>query len=191
VRPYGDRAVLVDTEHPAALAAQLRGRVGVVDAVPGATSVLVVCADADVARSLELPEVMPTDPASGPVVVIPVQYDGADLEPLAERLGLSIDDIVAMHSTGRYQVAFMGFNAGFAYLSGVDPRLHVPRLDSPRAAVPAGSVAIAAGWTAVYPRRSPGGWHLLGHTDVPMFDLDRQPPALLRPGTTVRFEPDR
>jgi allophanate hydrolase subunit 1 len=89
---------------------------------------------------------------------------------------------------GDYRVAFCGFAPGFAYLTGLDPRLQVPRLESPRTSVAAGSVAIAGPYTAAYPRPSPGGWRLLGHTDAALWDVTRAEPALLIPGTRVRFE---
>jgi KipI family sensor histidine kinase inhibitor len=102
-------------------------------------------------------------------------------------LGLGVDDLIRRHSAMRYRVAFCGFAPGFAYLSGLDPALHVPRLAEPRTAVPAGSVAIAGEFTAVYPRRSPGGWRLLGTSQAQLWQLDRDPPSLLTPGTAVRF----
>jgi KipI family sensor histidine kinase inhibitor len=126
---------------------------------------------------------------AGAVVELPVRYDGADLIPLAAELGCSPEALLQRHAAGEYTVAFCGFAPGFAYLSGLDPALHVPRLASPRTAVPAGSVAIAGEYTGVYPRSSPGGWRLLGRTDAVLWDLDREPPALLTPGTRVRFVP--
>ncbi len=92
-----------------------------------------------------------------------------------------------MHSGAGYTVRFCGFAPGFAYLDGLDPRLHVPRRDDPRTSIPAGSVAIAGEFAGVYPRASPGGWRLLGRTDASLWDVDRDPPALLTPGTRVRF----
>jgi KipI family sensor histidine kinase inhibitor len=88
---------------------------------------------------------------------------------------------------GSYDVAFCGFSPGFAYLRGIDRRLHVPRRDTPRTSVPAGSIGVAAGYTCVYPSSSPGGWYLIGHTTASMWDAERNPPALLRPGRSVRF----
>jgi KipI family sensor histidine kinase inhibitor len=126
-------------------------------------------------------------PAEGEVVVLEVTYDGEDLEGVAELTGLTVAQVVARHAAGRYTVAFGGFMPGFAYLTGLDPVLRVPRLPSPRPRVPAGSVAVADEFTAVYPAATPGGWRLLGRCDAQLFDVDRDPPALLPPGTRVRF----
>ena len=95
--------------------------------------------------------------------------------------------MVAAHTGTPWQVAFGGFAPGFMYLTGGDPRLQVPRRSSPRTSVPAGSVALAGEYSAVYPRSSPGGWQLIGRALVDVFDLDRDPPALLVPGARVRF----
>jgi len=130
-----------------------------------------------------------------PVVVIPARYDGADLDAVAARLALSREAVVGLHSGAAYTVAFMGFAPGFPYLiAGKDARdvaalLELGRLDTPRTEVPAGSVAVAAGYCGIYPHNSPGGWNLLGRTDLVLFDAERDPPALLAPGTPVRFEP--
>jgi len=121
------------------------------------------------------------------VVEIPVVYDGDDLDDVARATGLEPSDVIARHSGSSFRVDFCGFAPGFGYLRGLDPRLHLPRRATPRTRVPAGSVAIAAEFTAVYPRPSPGGWHLLGSTDRVMFDPDRSPPALFEPGVHVRF----
>ena len=125
------------------------------------------------------------------VVGVPVSYDGADLEAVATTLGMSAEAVVALHAAADYTVAFMGFAPGFPYLIAPDrmPLLDLPRLETPRTAVPAGSVAVAAGYCGIYPRSSPGGWNLLGRTGLVLFDPERDPPALLGPGTRVRFEP--
>jgi KipI family sensor histidine kinase inhibitor len=101
--------------------------------------------------------------------------------------------VVELHSTAVYTVAFMGFSPGFPYLVAEEPSqlLALPRLATPRTEVPAGSVAVAAGYCGVYPRSSPGGWNLLGRTEMLLFDAQRDPPAPLEPGTRVRFEPVR
>jgi KipI family sensor histidine kinase inhibitor len=120
-------------------------------------------------------------------VEIPVTYDGPDLAEVARLTGLPADEVVRRHAAAEYVVAFSGFAPGFGYLTGLPAELRVPRRDSPRTAVPAGSVAVAGEFTGVYPRRSPGGWQLLGRTDAVLWDPERDPPALLVPGTRVRF----
>jgi len=193
LRPYGQHATLIDLPDPglvggiAAAAHRVRG---VVEVVPGASTVLVRFTgtsrdSVDEALAALEPEVVAVRSAQ---VVLPVRYDGADLAAVAAATGLDVDAVVALHSSAEYTVRFCGFAPGFAYLDGLDPRLRLPRLASPRTSVPAGSVAVAAEFTGVYPRSSPGGWHLLGRTDAVLWDADRDPPALLSPGTRVRFE---
>lgn len=127
-------------------------------------------------------------PAAAPQTIeIPVQYDGPDLDEVCKLTGLTRDEVVAAHTHTPWRVAFTGFSPGFAYLCGGDRRLQVPRRSEPRTSVPAGSVGLAGEFSAVYPRSTPGGWQLLGHTDAVLWDVDRQPPALLQPGSTVRF----
>ncbi len=121
-------------------------------------------------------------------VRIAVDYSGPDLADVAALTGLSVDEVVAAHTGQRWTVAFCGFAPGFGYLTGEDQRLRVPRRAEPRTIVPAGSVALADSWSGVYPRSGPGGWQLIGQTDADLWDLDRDQPALLRPGVQVRFE---
>ena len=106
---------------------------------------------------------------------------------MAALTGLSQAEVIARHQAAEYRVGWLGFAPGFGYITGLDPALAVPRLDSPRLSVPAGSVAIAGGLAAVYPAASPGGWRLLGRTAAVMWDPGRDPPALLAPGQRVRF----
>jgi KipI family sensor histidine kinase inhibitor len=120
-------------------------------------------------------------------VEIPVVYDGPDLDEVARLTGLAEDEVVAAHTGTPWRIAFGGFAPGFAYLVDGDPRLHVPRRAEPRTSVPAGAVGLAGEFSGVYPRPSPGGWQLLGRTDAPLWDVDRDPPALLQPGGWVRF----
>jgi KipI family sensor histidine kinase inhibitor len=120
---------------------------------------------------------------------IQVQYDGPDLPEVAGRTGLSVDEVVLTHSSRSYTVDLLGFVPGFAYLSELPPSLHLPRRPQPRPRVAAGSVAIAGSHTGIYPLDTPGGWHLLGRTQTPLFDPMRSPPALFRPGDLVRFVP--
>jgi KipI family sensor histidine kinase inhibitor len=192
----GPHAVLIEDleADPAGWAAGVRrmALAGVVEVVPAAETVLVVCFDARALAQVRerLTSVRAVDPArtvaTAPIEV-EVRYDGEDLEFVATAVGLDVDEVVALHNAADYVVAFCGFAPGFGYLRGLDPRLHLPRRATPRTRVPAGSVAIAAEYTAVYPRPSPGGWHLLGSTDRMMFDPDRSPPALFAPGVHVRF----
>lgn len=121
--------------------------------------------------------------------VIPVRYDGPDLAEVARLTALTEGEVVARHSAPLYTVYMLGFVPGFAYLGELDPALALARLDRPRARVPAGSVAIAGRQTAIYPFATPGGWHILGSTDVRPFDPAASPPAIFRPGDRVRFEP--
>ena len=194
VRPMGTRAWLVECE-PAeapALARDLLARPvpGQESVRVGARTVLVTVRGADAraarraleARTVAGPTAMT---ASRGRHVVDVVYDGADREELALRLGLSVEALVDRHQDQEWTVAFMGFAPGFAYLRGWE--LDVPRLGSPRSSVPAGAVAVAGPFSAVYPTSSPGGWRLLGRTPAPVWDLERDPPALFEPGDTVRY----
>ena len=125
---------------------------------------------------------------SGRSHVIPVHYDGIDLDAVAAATGLSVAEVIARHSARAYTVDLLGFVPGFAYLSELDPALQLPRRLEPRPRVRAGSVAIAAAQTGVYPLDTPGGWHIIGRTETRMFEPAREPAALLRAGDTVRFE---
>ena len=124
------------------------------------------------------------------VLEIPVRYDGPDLLEVAERTGLTVDEVIARHSARSYRAYACGFQPGFAYLGDLDEALVLPRRSSPRLRVPPGSVAIAGRQTAVYPLQTPGGWHLIGSTPLRMFDATRNPPALIHPGDEVRFVRD-
>lgn len=120
--------------------------------------------------------------------VIHVRYDGIDLDFVANAAGLSVGEVIQLHTSRIYSVDLLGFVPGWAYLSELDPRLQLPRREQPRPRVAAGSVAIAATQTGIYPLDTPGGWHILGHTDTLMFDPARNPPSLLKAGDTVTFE---
>lgn len=166
---------------------------GVVELVPAARTVLVrfdpTLVD-EVTLAKELTRVEPVHgslPAAGSVT-IGVRYDGQDLDEVAELLGVSTEQVAARHAAATWRVAFTGYAPGFGYLVGDDPLFDVPRRSSPRTRIPAGSVGLAGTFSGVYPRESPGGWQLIGRTDAPMWDLHRDPPALLAPGMTVRFE---
>ena len=120
-------------------------------------------------------------------VEIFVRYDGDDLDFVAEQCGITTRDVISLHTSVDFTVEFCGFAPGFAYLTGLPSALILPRRTTPRPRVTAGSVAIAAHYSAVYPRESPGGWHVLGTTTHDMWDIDRHPPAVLQPGMRVRF----
>lgn len=125
--------------------------------------------------------------ASGRVHEIPTRYDGPDLEEVARLSGLGVREIIAAHTARDHLVYFVGFMPGFAYCGGLDERILAPRLASPRARIPAGSVAVADGQTSIYPVDSPGGWRLIGSTDVRVFDPRRDPPVVVRGGDRLRF----
>lgn len=197
VLPYGDSAVLVEPDEPDAvlgLAAAVRQLPGVREVVPAARTLLVrapASLIAGIAGQLDELSMSTAAEYAGAEdeVVLDVHYDGADLADVAAETGLDPDEVVRRHVDGAYVVAFCGFAPGFAYLRGLDASLHLPRLAEPRARVPAGSVGVAGEFSGVYPRESPGGWRLLGRTDAQLWDLARTPPALLAPGTRVRFRP--
>ncbi len=131
-------------------------------------------------------------PVAARTVEIPVRYGGVagpDLELVAARVGLTPAEVVRLHAAGDYLVHMIGFTPGFPYLGGLDPRLHCPRREAPRTAVPAGSVGIGGSQTGIYPVESPGGWQLIGRTPLVLFDPGREPPTLLRAGDRVRFVP--
>jgi 5-oxoprolinase (ATP-hydrolysing) subunit B len=124
---------------------------------------------------------------SAKTIEIPVRYEGEDLAAVAAACNRSVDEVIALHLAGTYVVAFIGFLPGFAYLDGLDVRLHVSRRAQPRTRVPAGSVAIAGAQSGIYPFDSPGGWQIIGSTTLRMFDPNREPLALQQPGDSVRF----
>jgi len=124
------------------------------------------------------------------VIEVPVCYDSEfapDLDEVARHTGLSPDEIVRRHSTVSYRVSCVGFTPGFPYLSGLLPELATPRRASPRKEVPAGAVAIGGTQTGIYPRKSPGGWNIIGRAPLRLFDVERKPPALFQAGDRVRF----
>ena len=190
--PYGPRAVLAEfgtiDEVMASSAAWRTARLaGVIDIVPAARTVLVVH-DGSLDTALLVPAValepLPPDVA---VITLDVDYDGEDLTDVAAACALQVDEVIALHTGVLYTAAFCGFMPGFTYLVGSPQALHLPRRATPRTRVPVGSVAVATEFTGVYPRESPGGWHLLGRTDAVLWDESRDPAALLPPGSTVRF----
>ncbi len=200
IRLVGDRGVLVELADNAAVhrfAAVARERHGDVlaDVVAGHRTVLLAWrrppADPSLAVALaDAGDDRKALPAPDPVTV-QVAYDGPDVGDVARVTGVSPEEVARRHAAAEYHVGFIGFAPGFAYLLGGDPVLEVPRRDEPRERVAAGSVAIAGRYSAVYPAASPGGWRLIGRTSLLVFDPAREPPALLEPGTPVRFEPER
>ncbi|WP_200300583.1 5-oxoprolinase subunit B family protein [Streptomyces adelaidensis] len=197
VLPVGDRALLIEVgtgEEAEALHAELlrrraTGDLAVAEIVPAAGTVLLDGLDDPSLLTGRLAswEVPPVPPRAQDVVEIPVRYDGPDLADVAAHWGVDETEVARIHAAAEFRVAFCGFAPGFGYLTGL-PR-EVPRRATPRTAVPAGSVALAGPYTGVYPRSSPGGWQLIGTTDIVLWDHTRVPAALLAPGTRVRFFP--
>jgi KipI family sensor histidine kinase inhibitor len=196
----GTRAVLAElsgTQDVLALQALLLEKPlpGQQDVLAAAETVLVktdspASAQRIAARLLQLDLTAPVQ-LDGGLVVIDTVYDGEDLAEVGRLTGLGTEGVIAAHSGQVWTVAFAGFAPGFGYMVGENQQLEVPRRSSPRTAVPAGSVALAGNYSAVYPRRSPGGWQLIGRTNARMWDLDREQPALAAPGHRVQFRPVR
>jgi KipI family sensor histidine kinase inhibitor len=196
-RSVGDQALLLECAGPDEVRAayaearrrQESGELSCTDIIPAAATLLLDgLRDLESVRSglgdwpVELP-----DDVEDRLVELAVTYDGPDLESVARHCGMDVDEVVQRHRGTELVVAFCGFAPGFAYLSGLPKELHVPRLEEPRSKVPAGSVGLAGTFTGVYPRSSPGGWQLIARTDERLWDAERDPPALLTPGTRVRF----
>jgi 5-oxoprolinase (ATP-hydrolysing) subunit B len=193
--PYGTQALLA--EYPtlsdvvaAAAAVRAADFAGIDEVVPGARTVLVQFTGHEPSG---LREILTAEheqvQVDGQLIEVPARYDGPDLVEVAQRSAMSVEEVISLHSGTEFVAAFCGFAPGFAYLSGLPAALHLPRRPSPRPLVPAGSLAMASEFTAVYPTASPGGWHLLGTVTIPMFDLGRDPAALISPGARVRFVP--
>ena len=197
VLPSGTTALLVELDHldeVLGLYTALREAPpdGVVELVPAARTLLVVTDPARttlaaVEHAVRATVPQPVRHGPGAVQEVPVVYDGADLAPLAAALDLTPDALVRRHGRCTWTVAFCGFTAGFGYATSPDWPYEVPRLACPRTRVPAGAVAVAGPFSAVYPSASPGGWQLLGRTALTVLDLAADPPVLLRPGVQVRY----
>lgn len=203
ITDYGDQALLLQFDSTAEVLAWndvLRDAdlPGVVDIVPASRTVLVKLDGpryAGMARQhlskLRLaPEALAE--ASAPVdgrvdVVIDVVYDGEDIDEVATLTGMTAREVVGAHTGTPWRVGFAGFAPGFGYLVGGDERLTVPRRPEPRTKVPAGAVGLAGEFSGVYPRQSPGGWQLIGRTSAELWNVDRDPPAILTPGKWVQF----
>ena len=192
---YGTRAVLLECADLAeVLSVQplIKTQIGqITEIIPGARTLMLRLTEplspADRKTLLTLPG-QAQSVADQESVVIEVDYSGPDLEEVSSLTGLSAEEVVAAHTGQLWTVAFCGFAPGFGYLHGEDERLRVPRRSTPRTKVPPGAVGLADEWSGIYPRSGPGGWQLIGRTDAPLWDLDRDPPALLQPGMQIRFE---
>lgn len=209
ISPYGDHAVLVDWSADTfseeinnavhALAAKLRKSEKYRDIVPGYDSLVCVfdlagISSDSVKRHIE--DILARDISSeskvGKIIDIPVHYagkNGPDIEKICAAAKLSVDEVIALHSSQTYRVCMMGFIPGFTFLSPAPTPLHHPRLETPRAKVPAGSIGIANWQTGIYGLESPGGWQIIGRTPLSIFDAKREPPFLLDAGDRVRFIP--
>ncbi|WP_269046323.1 allophanate hydrolase subunit 1 [Paenarthrobacter sp. Z7-10] len=196
--PCGDSAVLAELPDLTAVLALYRGLSvhrpsGVVDVVPAARTVLVNFDPALIAGAVVRRWLQETTPIAGAEagtdeVRVDVNYDGPDLVSVAQSLGVSPEEVVALHTSSPWTAAFTGFAPGFAYLVTDHDRLQVPRRGTPRTVVPAGAVGLAGEFSGIYPASSPGGWQLIGHTDAVLWNAhDDGAAALIRPGTRVRF----
>lgn len=194
----GDEALLVEVDSAgevAALHAELLRRRdagelgGVREVVPAARTVLLdgVRRPRALAERIARWEVPPLAETEGPLVTVPVRYDGPDLAEVAGAWGVAEEVVPGLVGGIVFRVAFCGFAPGFGYLTGLPEQLHLPRRATPRTAVPAGSLALAGEYAGVYPRSSPGGWQLIGSTDAVLWDPAREPAALFAPGVRVRF----
>ncbi|WP_413676296.1 5-oxoprolinase subunit PxpB [Pantoea dispersa] len=205
----GERAVVLELEPPVSLVSQqriwglcqrLQQNEQIAEVIPGMNNLTLLLRDPQLKaldaierlqRWWEESEVLLAEPRQ---VEIPVVYGGAggpDLAEVARAADLTSQQVVELHSSADYVVYFIGFQPGFPYLGGLDERLHTPRRAEPRLVVPGGSVGIGGSQTGIYPLAAPGGWQLIGHTPLSLFDPQQQPPTLLRPGDSVRFVPQR
>jgi len=196
--PYGERGLLLECEDLTETVGVLRALQGldldeVTEIVPGARTIFLGSTQPlSPRRQRELLDLEPVLLAGGSAteVEIAVRYDGADLTDVAQLVELTADEVIAAHTGQAWTVGFCGFAPGFGYLHGENAILQVPRRAHPRTSVPAGAVGLADVWSGIYPRSGPGGWQLIGHTTRSLWDLNRTPPALLQPGTVVRFVAD-
>jgi KipI family sensor histidine kinase inhibitor len=193
-RRCGDQGVLIEVDGPvlSLLAAARDAELpGVQDLVPGDRTLLVLARSASdldlLLPMLRTLQPAAASPAPSAELVVPVTYDGPDLQVVAAAWGIDADAVVRRHVEATWTVAFTGFSPGFGYLRTRSDWRPVARRESPRTRVPAGSVALAGNYSGIYPRNSPGGWQLIGSTRLDLFDPDREPPALLWPGRCVRF----
>lgn len=206
IRPMGSRALMLDcrdVDHALAVfrileEARTEGHLECADLVPAACTVLIIGHHEDLLSSAATVQQLLTTAVlrtreqkqdqEQTIIHVPVVYDGMDVAEVGAIAALSVEELITRHTDASYTVAFTGFAPGFAYLSGGDPRLRVPRRSTPRPRIPAGAVGLAGPFSGIYPRESPGGWQLLGHTEIAVWDVERENPALLLPGARVRFE---
>ncbi|MGA0003674.1 MAG: 5-oxoprolinase subunit PxpB [Candidatus Nanopelagicales bacterium] len=194
VSAYGWQAALYDSDpnEVSALSATCMQSELFTEVVPAERTVL-VCWEGELSIVQIEKLVSTVSPATeisiGRLVEIPVRYDGQDLDEVAKLTGLTRSEVIELHSSTTFTAAFAGFAPGFMYCTGLPEVLQLPRRATPRVQVPAGSLAMADTYTAIYPLNSPGGWNLIGTTDVQMFDADAEQPSLLLPGDRVRFVP--
>ncbi len=209
IKPCGETAILIDLNdadgNPLTAAMRLREAidvacatghlVGITEVIPAAATLLIhldptimpAAEIAEIITHLDLSPFLAQTTQRTSLIEIPVSYNGPDLESLANHLGIAPKRLIQLHGELQWTAAFGGFAPGFMYLVCEEFPFTVPRLESPRAAIPAGSVALAGSFSAVYPQQSPGGWQLIGHTDLLMWNTKRRNPSLIQPGDTVRF----
>lgn len=205
----GERAVVLELAPPVSLESQQRiwylshrvqSHDAIRDVIPGMNNLTLLLHDAPADAQQAIDQLnhwwqeSEAQVIESRVMQIPVIYGGEvgpDLTLVAENAGMSVTQVVELHSSRDYDVFFIGFQPGFPYLAGLDPRLHMPRRAEPRVVVPAGSVGIGGSQTGVYPLASPGGWQLIGQTQLALFTPQQQPPTLLHPGDKVRFVPQK
>jgi inhibitor of KinA len=206
LQPFGDRALLINWEqridpelnatvHAWKQAIEQAAIKGVEYSIPAYCSLTVVFNPLQIAfetlaekiQALKIPE--PSNGHAGRTIEIPVNYNGADLPEVAQRTGLSLPEIISLHSNRPYRVYLIGFLPGFPYLGPLPEALHCPRKQTPRQSVPAGAVGLAGAQTGIYPFEAPGGWQIIGRTLLKVFDAQARDPFLLRPGDTVIFKP--
>ena len=196
VMPYGRDSLLLEFDSLEAVrgaeaAIRRHGFEQITEVVPALRTILVTFTPgADRTSVLRVAESAPAVAApDGPLVTIATTYDGVDLAAVADEVGYTVAEVIDAHASVEFVGACAGFAPGWCYLVGLPAELQVARLASPRPRVEAGSVGIARDMCGIYPTASPGGWQLLGHTDAPLWDPRRNPPALIGPGTRVRFVP--
>lgn len=191
IKPCGREAVLIETssQERSHLVRAFRTFLPDTKIVPAAETVLIYC---DPSRIDEILASLPTDleqlNTTVSTVTVEVTYSGPDLARAADLAGLSPEALVQWHTSTQWHADFAGFSPGFMYLTPSEPLIDFPRLDSPRAQIPAGSVGLGGLFSGIYPQESPGGWNIIGFTSAPLWDIQRPSPALISPGDIVLFK---